>query len=175
MKTRLLALSLTLGLSLVAGSASAATATGSFDVSATVNGSCVVASASAISFGSYDPTATHSTASLDVDGTVAVRCTAGSANVRVSLDQGANALSSSSAAAPARSMVDADGGSIAYGIYKDAARTEAWGATGAADNVIPSFASSLVPVELTTYARIPGGQNAAIGTYTDTVGVTVTF
>lgn len=169
MRSSLLALALVA----VAGSASAATSTGSFDVNATVGGSCVVASADTIAFGSYDPTNLHASANLDAQGKVAVRCTAGSSNVKVALDQGANADAASTASAPARRMKSGSN-FISYGIYSDTGRAAAWGA-GASEQNIASFSSSLEPVELTTYGRIPAGQNAAIGSYADTVGVTVTF
>ena len=161
-------------LGLAAGTASAGSTQGSFDVSATVSGSCVITSAQAIAFGNYDPTAAHASADLDGAGAVAVRCTAGSTNVLVSLDQGQHADAASSAEAPLRRMSSGDD-FISYSLFKDAGRSEVWGAGGSADNVIAEFTSSLVPVDLTTYGRIAGGQNASIGTYTDTVGINVTF
>jgi len=166
---------LSVALFAAAGSASAATATGSFQVSAEVTGSCVVAAADAIAFGSYDPTSTHASAALDAQGKVSVRCTAGSSNVKVALDQGSNAAGASTCAAPARQVKSAAGGLVSYGIFSNSAHDQAWACDAANEQTIASFASSLTPVDLVTYGRIPGGQNAAIGTYSDTVGVTVTF
>lgn len=175
MKLRSSALSaLALGLALAAGSASAANTTGSFDVSATVGGSCVIAAADTIGFGTYDPTAAHASTNLDAQGKVAVRCTAGSSDVKVALDDGINADAGSTAGAPLRRM-NSGANFISYGIFQDSGRANVWGADAATESNIASFASSLVPVELVTYGRIPGGQNAAIGTYADTVGVNVTF
>lgn len=174
MKVRNTALSaLALGLALATGSASAATVSGTFDVSATVGGSCVIAAADNINFGTYDPTNVHATADLDAAGRIAVRCTAGSTNVRVALDQGLNAASGSTEEVPLRQMASGED-VISYGIFQDAGRSQVWGG-GTAQVTMGEFVSSLVPVELTTYGRIPGGQNAAIGTYSDTVSVTVTF
>lgn len=158
-----------------ASSASAATATGSFQVSAQVNGSCVVTSADAIAFGSYDPTSTHASTALDAQGKVSVRCTSGSTGVSVALDQGSNAKTSSTCAAPSRQIKSAAGNLVSYEVYSTAARDKVWACDAANAVSLPLFSSSLTPVDLTTYGRIPAGQNAAIGTYTDTIGVTVSF
>jgi len=175
MKIRFALTALSVALVAAAGSASAVTAQGSFQVSAEVSGSCVVASADAINFGSYDPTSTHASAALDAQGKVSVRCTAGSSNVKVALDQGSNANASSTCAAPARRVTSAAGGFVSYEIYSNTGHDKVWACDAANEQNIASFASSLTPVDLVTYGRIPGGQNAAIGTYSDTVGVTVTF
>ena len=175
MKNRFALSALAVAMFAAASSASAAEATGSFQVSAQVQGSCVVASADAIDFGSYDPTATHASAPLDAQGKVSVRCTSGSTNVKVALDEGSNANTGSTCAAPARRIKSAADGFVSYEIYSSAARNQVWACDAANEQTIASFSSSLVPVDLTTYGRIAGGQNAAIGTYTDTVGVKVTF
>lgn len=173
MKIRSTALALGLVLSAAAGAASAAQVNGNFQVTATVSGSCVISGANDINFGTYDPTGAQGTSALDAQGSIAVRCTAGSTNVKVALDQGMNADAGSTNETPLRRMVSGSN-YLSYQLYQDSGRATVWG-DGSAELVIPSFASSITPVTLDTHGRIPAGQNAAIGSYSDTVGVTVTF
>ena len=176
MKNRIALTALALAMFGAASTASAATAPGTFQVSAQVNGSCVVTSADAIDFGSYDPTAAHASTALDAQGKVSVRCTSGSTGVSVALDQGTNAKAGSTCAAPSRQIKSAAGDLVSYEVYSTSGRDQVWACDSAANAVsLPVFTSSLVPVDLTTYGRIPAGQNAAIGTYSDTIGVTVSF
>ena len=173
LKSRIFA-ALSVALIAVAGNAVAGEANGSFDVTASVEGSCIVSSTEAIAFGSYDPTVTHATAALTSTGKVSVRCTAGLEDVSVALDQGANAATGSTCAAPLRQLNSDDNVKLSYTISASSGGSD-WGCDEANAQIIESFASSLVPVELTTYGSIAGGQNAAVGDYTDTIGVTVTF
>lgn len=169
--------SLSVALLAFAGAASAGQASGTFKVTAQVQGSCIVSSTEDIQFGTYDPVNLHATSAqnLDAQGKVSVRCTAGSTNVKVALDEGLTKASGSSCATPLRQVKSAKDDVIAYSLYQDTGRATAWGCDASNEANIPSFASSLTPVELVTYGRIAGGQFVPIGTYTDTVGVTVTF
>src|SRR3546814_7485830 len=68
----------------VAGTAAAANspATGSFNATANVQGSCRVTSTSDIAFGTYDPADVNASTPLDQNGSVSVRCVKGiAANV----------------------------------------------------------------------------------------------
>lgn len=156
---------------LAAGTASAATSTGSFQVTASVANSCVVSSTSNIAFGAYDPAGANNTAALDGAGSVAVRCTRGT-TAAVALEQGANAASGSDCTTPLRQMASGTD-RLRYDIYSDSGRTSGWGCTTSND-VDQSF-TSLAPISFTTYGRIPAGQDVPAGSYTDTVTVTVTF
>ena len=172
-KSRLL---LALCASLAAGSAFAGPSPQqtSFQVTANVASSCTV-SATTLAFGQYDPADANAAAPLDASGTVSVRCTRGTATAVAALDQGSNPATGSSCANPLRQM---DGGAalrLRYDIYQDAGRAAPWGCDATNTQAIPTFTTSLTPVQLTTYGRIPAGQDAAIGSYTDTVQVSVTF
>lgn len=145
--------------------------TGSFQVTAQVNASCQVVSTANIDFGVYDALAATD---QDAAGSVTVRCSQGTTNVLVALDQGANPAAGSTAAAPLRQM--ASGAErLPYQVYSDASRSSVWGDTAATGQTIPGPMSAGTPVVLTTYGRIAAGEDAAPGAYTDTVGVTVTF
>ena len=145
-----------------------------FQVTANVASSCTV-SATNIAFGAYDPADVNATTPRDASGTVSVRCTRGTSTAVASLTQGANAAAGSTCASPLRQMNGGGTLRLRYDIYQDAGRATVWGCDATTVQAIPTFTSSLTPATLTTYGRIPAGQDAAIGSYTDTVQVSVTF
>ncbi|MCE5232342.1 MAG: spore coat U domain-containing protein [Mizugakiibacter sp.] len=153
--------------------AQAGTASGSFNVTASVVPSCKVVSTADIAFGNYDPADANNTTALDAAGNVTVRCTKNTP-AAVTLNQGNNAAAGSTCAAPSRQMADSGSNRLGYAIYKDASRTQAWGcdATNQASFTSAGIAS---PATLDTYGRIPAGQDVPAGSYSDTVAVTVTF
>ncbi|MBL0914545.1 MAG: spore coat protein U domain-containing protein [Sphingopyxis sp.] len=131
--------------------------------------SCTV-SATGVSFGSYNMlTATPN----DAAGSVRVICTllldlAGSFTVDLS-----TGASNSYGARTMRSGAN----SLTYNLYTTAGRTQVWGnGTGGSTRVTQSF-SGLLLVDRTIpiYGRIPAGQNARAGSYSDTIIVTVTY
>ena len=140
----------------------AATVGTSFGVSATVQATCVVATPSALAFGTYIPTAAS-----NGNTTISVTCT-NSTGYDIGLDQGANGTS-----VTARQMIngsallnytltrDSSGGSLNFGntVHTD---TVHGAGTGAA-------------VTTTVYGQVPSGQYVAVGAYSDTVNVTVTY
>ena len=63
-----------------------------------------------------------------------------------------------------------------YNIYLDATRISIWGdGTGGSVLYGPLVPPEAVPVVVPMYGRIPTGQDAMIGTYTDTILVTMSF
>jgi len=148
--------------------------TANFQVTATVASSCTV-TASNIAFGAYDPADANATAARDAVGSVDVRCTRGTSTAVAALNQGLNPATGSTCANPLRQMSGGGTERLRYNIYQDAARNTTWGCDASNSRAIPTFTTSLTPVQLVTYGRIPAGQDAAIGSYTDTVQVAVTF
>ena len=70
-----------------------------------------------------------------------------------------------------RRMGTAGGGDLAYQVYRDADRTAPWG-VGEQKLIRPiSAGTGTFPV----FGLIPGGQDAAPGTYSDVLNVTLTF
>jgi spore coat protein U-like protein len=141
--------------------ARAATATGTLGVSGVVvvGGACTVG-ASSFDFGAYSGVA------LSGSGTVSVTCPSGLA---YTVDLSATLNTTLSSVQP---RLHGSGGYLPYNLYQDAGHTLVWGldnggtakagtGTGAAQNI-------------TVYGNIPA-QPIAPGTYTDTVGVTVSF
>lgn len=158
------------------GNAVAATSpvTGSFNVTATVVESCVVMSDDDIDFGDYDPVDVNRTTAALATGAITLRCSQGTV-IDVALDEGANAAVAG-CDAPARRMEEtsATTAHLAYEIFLDSTRTNAWGCNATAQQDITAT-SSTSDITLVTYGRIPAGQDVPVGDYQDTVTYTVTF
>jgi spore coat protein U domain-containing protein, fimbrial subunit CupE1/2/3/6 len=129
-------------------------------------GACSLTSTS-IAFGSYD---IFSPSPLDSLGQIIFRCGNNDHNVSISLDKGG---------APSfnpRRMLNG-GNTLNYNLYKDAARTVIWGdGTGGTQNFFvqnpqPNNRDISVPI----YGRIPAGQGATVGNYSNTLTVTINF
>jgi spore coat protein U-like protein len=171
---RKISLSIALAGLIAAGSAAAATspASGSFNVTANVQGSCQVTATTDIAFGTYDPADVNFATPLDKNGSVSVRCVKGMSPT-VTLDQGLHGTGTCTA--PARAMKDAAStATLGYDIYSDSAHASAWGCD-ASNDVAFTAAASTTATTLTTYGRIPAGQNIGLGSFSDTVTVEVAF
>ncbi|HZZ92377.1 MAG TPA: spore coat U domain-containing protein [Usitatibacter sp.] len=147
--------------------AHAGTATANLTVSATISPNCTITTSS-VAFGAYDPIAANSSTALDNTGTVSTTCTSGSSPT-ITLDQGANPASGSTASTPLRQMKSGSN-VLGYQLYSDSTRSTVWADTGVAT---PAADGTLQAN--TVYGRIAGGQNQPVGSYSDTVVATVTF
>ena len=148
---------------LAPAAALAATATTSFTVSATVIGACSI-SAAPLVFGNYNPTGGTN---LDATTTLVVLCTSGT-SYAVGLDAGAG----TGASVASRKMAFL-ANTLTYSLYQDATHATVWGNTVGSDTVAGT--AGLLPTTLTVYGRVPSGQNAPTGVYTDIVQVTLTY
>jgi len=141
----------------------AATATITFQVDATVISVCNV-SATNLAFGNYDPLAATPT---DATSTITVQC-----SLLTSYDIGLDAGTGAGATTAARKMTKgAD--TLTYTLYQDAGRTQLWGNAIATDTLAGTGTG--LAIDHTVYGQIPAAQNINTGSYTDTVTVTVTF
>jgi len=148
----------TVGLSIVAASGNCAAA------------GCSV-SASGVNFGTYNPL---SGSPDDAAGTVTFSCNVGVGLLMswtVSLSTG-----SSGSYAPRR--LSNGVGTLSYNLYTSAAHSSVWGDGTGVTSVVSD--QVLLIVGLNTfnypvYGRIPAGQDAAAGSYTDTIVVTVNY
>jgi len=147
----------------------AATDTATMAVSTSVSMSCTI-TAGAMTFASYDPTAS---ADNDTTATITSTCTAGGAAV-ITMGQGNNPQSGSSATTPLRAM--SDGGEVPeillYELYSDSAGGTAWGDTDATGKGITADGTAQA---FTAYGRIPKNQTVSSGTFNDSVLVTLTY
>jgi spore coat protein U-like protein len=166
------ALAICLGVIVATGSAAFAqtpTATASLNVTAIVGSTCNI-STSAVSFGTYDPLVVNATAPLNGTGVVSTTCSNGLGDT-ITLDQGLNAATGSTTEVPLRQM-RSSGNVMSYFLYQNSSRTTVFGndsATGV------SQTGTGLNANLTVYGQVPGAQNAAPGSYSDTVTATVTF
>ncbi len=124
---------------------------------------CSFGVAGALAFGVYDPL---SASNADSSSTLSYRCPQGQP-LRISLDAG---LAGSFAA---REMTMGSE-RLRYNLYLDAARTIVWGDGTGGSQVGPGVVSHGASGTTTAYVfgRIPAGQDAAAGTYGDTIRVT---
>ncbi|GGA16754.1 Csu type fimbrial protein [Neptunicoccus cionae] len=133
-----------------------------FEVAAEVVPSCEL-DVTAMDFGSLPtPMAT----AVDETATVNVRCT-NSTNYSVTLDQGLNGGSG-----PADRRMKNSSYELSYGLYRDVARSAPWGALATNDVDSTGIGANQ---SFTIYGRIPAGQSAYYGTYSDSVVVTVNY
>lgn len=103
----------------------------------------------------------------DSQASITVTCTPGT-TYDVGLDDGAHASGGT------RRMVPVIGSSaIPYGLFTNAARSTAWGATVGTNTV--SNTAGVLPATLTVYGRVPVGTPVPAGAYADLVTVTVVF
>jgi spore coat protein U-like protein len=139
---------------------SAATATGTVTVTASVAKNCTLSSPN-LAFGAYDPTAATP---LDVSTTLTVTCTKTTAWT-VALGNGSNFAS------PNRRMKDATSGDfLQYELYSDAAHTTVW--NGA--STVPGTGTPAS--QPTIYGRVAINQFVTpAAVYSDSVVATITF
>jgi spore coat protein U-like protein len=153
---------------LVDATASAATVTATFGVSASVAASCSTPATNAVTFGAYSPlTGNASTASA----TLSVTCTYATP-FTIALNAGSNSASLSE-----RKMSNGTQ-TLGYNLYTTSGHTSVWGdGTAGSSTQSGSGATGATPsaVSFTVYGQIPASQNVPAASYTDTVTVTVTY
>lgn len=144
---------------------------GAAQASCSSAGACMCSvSLTDIAFGSYNPYALSPT---DTVGTISVSCSSpdpGNSTMSIAFGPGG------SGNVNARAM-QADGHPLYYNLYSNAAHTVIWGDdSGGGSSVAANFpAASDGTIKLSIYGRIPAQQNAWVGTYRDTVTVTVSY
>ena len=126
---------------------------------------CTV-SASAVSFGTYD---VFQTAPSDSTGTITYRCGNTDKNIRITVSPG-----SSNTFAPRTLRWGNE--VLTYNLFSDASRTQVWGdGTGGTWSYAMFNPPNNQDIVLTVYGRVPAAQDAAVGSYTDSVVVTVEY
>jgi spore coat protein U-like protein len=143
----------------------------SFTVTGTVITNCNV-SAATLDFGSSPSTIA---ANIDATSTVTVQCT-NTTPYSIGLGNGINASGSQR-----RLQLGATGNYLNYGLYTDAARLNAWAATASTTSCTAGASTCYLGTgtgsnqNITVYGRIPSQTAPVVGTFTDTVVVTVTY
>ncbi|MFY9513393.1 MAG: spore coat U domain-containing protein [Rubrivivax sp.] len=139
----------------------AASATGNFNVTATVQTSCAV-SAADLAFGTYDAaSATDTTAT----STVTVTCSL-LTPYNISLDSGTHASGSTRRLGSGASR-------LSYEIYRDVSMSNVFGTVAALLGV--SGVGTGLAAPTTIYGKIPKNQAVVPGSYSDQITVTVDY
>lgn len=141
--------------------ASAATASTTFQVTATVQATCLI-SANPLAFGTYTGTQT------DATSTLSVTCT-NTTPYNVGLDAG----TATGATVTTRRMTGPSSALLNYALFSDSARTITWGNTVGTNTVTGTGNGNAQT--LTVYGRVAAGQFVAPGAYADTITATITF
>lgn len=135
-----------------------------FNASATVISNCNI-SASNIDFGQTG----FIGSAINATGVITSTCSNNTPyTLALSAGQGTGATMT------ARRMNGSAGGTLQYRLYRDAARTQAWG-DGGGGTVTASGTGNTNAQTHTVYATLPAQGSAPPGNYSDTVTVTVTF
>jgi spore coat protein U-like protein len=128
---------------------------------------CTISTTS-VSFGSYN---VYNVTNVDTTGSVTYTCGLLTLNP-ISID-----LSNGSSASFNPRTLKNGSDTLNYNLYMDAARSSIWGnGTGGTSHYTATLSPlSTYNVTLTVYGRVPPLQDAAAGSYTDTVVVTINF
>ncbi len=132
--------------------------------------SCSFSTVSSLPFGTYNP---YSLTPVQVGGgSITFSCNAKNVSVTVDLDMG-----SYSPAFGQRRMKLAGGADyLAYNIYYDAAYSQVFGdGTGGTVNYSATTGSKNSRNSIPFYGELPSGQDANVGSYSDSVTVTISF
>lgn len=131
--------------------------------------SCSLSIQRDLSFGDYDPLSSSSNNST---GRIKIKCTgSGSVSYEVLLSQG-----QAGSYYPRAMLLSGGGAQLNYNIYTNNRRTKIWGDGSGSTYTITKTKSSPFTKRHTAYGEIPGSQSAAsIGTYNDTITVTLNY
>jgi spore coat protein U-like protein len=118
-------------------------------------------------FGTYDVLVTTP---LDTAGSIVYRCTQRDHNIMITLDRGG------AASFATRRMVKGSE-QLLYNLYLDAARTVIWGdgSGGTQALFVRNPQGNNQDIAVPIFGRIPARQDRGIGSYTDTIIVTLNF
>ena len=149
-------------------------ASASLTINTYVEAACEVVSTENLLFGLYDPVGVNSTLPSRASGSISVRCTNGTTNVKVTLGEGMHPEGASSCAFPRRQMISSSGQNLPYMIFQDATENLTWGCSPDTSRALPAF-ETLTPVVIPTFGLIPAAQDVSVGNYQDIIEVSVTF
>ena len=138
--------------------------------SAYADSTCSV-STSGVSFGAYD---VFSPSANETVGNISVACTgltgSSSAAYDILISTGGGSFTSR--------LMSSGSHTLAYNLYTDSNRSIVWGDGSVGTQIVSdsySLGLSQVTKDYSIYGRIPAQQNAYVGSYSDTLVVTVNF
>lgn len=142
--------------------AHAGSSSSNMTVSATVVPSCTI-SAGALAFGNYDPIVANASTDLDATATLSVACSSG-ANTNIVAASGANVSGG-------QRRMKSGSNFLNYNLFSDSAHAIAWPISAPGVTYVGIGGADT----LTVYGRVPAAQSQPVGSYTDTVLVTINF
>lgn len=152
----------------IASATSTNATTAQLNVSATVNPTCIINSAGAMTFAAYDPSTPNA---QTTSSSISVNCTNTTPfNIGLSAGGGAGATVTNR-------VMTSGTNTLNYSLYQDTGHASVWGNTVGTDTVAAAglgMASGNAIVK-TVYGQIPLQPNAIPGNYSDTVTVTVSY
>lgn len=126
--------------------------------------SCTLASVDALAFGSYDALAG---VAVDTTGGITYHCTGTPETIAISIDGGANGYGPR--------QMNSGAHTLEYDVYLDAGRSTVWGDGSSGTSVWQGTAVVDEDTLISVFARIFAWQNAHVGSYGDTLVVTITY
>lgn len=153
--------------------AHAGTDTTNFQVKITITESCDIKTTAATDVDFLSHVRSSASNSLDATGNLSVNCSKGTPYT-IALDMGKN--SSAGVASDVNRRMVLGTNYVAYGLYRDAGRTQLWGnVTGAGGDVLAGTGSATAQ-NIPVYGRVQAGAiNVPAGTYVDTVQATISY
>ncbi len=141
------------------------TSTSTYYIQAIVQSECQLGQITTMDFGTVFQNLTQN---VDSTATITVTCNGGQGanGYHVGLGDGLNSASG-------QRRLQGPGGYLNYELYRDAQRTSRWGNSSGYNDV--SGVGNGQPQVLTVYGRVPAQSTPGVGTFTDTVVVTITY
>lgn len=184
MKNTTLAAALVL-LASVGAPAYAGSADRTIQIDTDVVQSCVLDVPAALDFGQYDPTGINLTEDLLATATVNVKCASGTSAAIMYIDKGITKNTTYNQCGSNTRQMFLNGNSSSpegavYYLFREASMSTAWGCRDGASNLggvtVGPFTSSIRPINMTVYGKVPKNQVAlAVGNYSDVVSIWITF
>jgi len=141
---------------------------GSLTVTASVAAVCLIGNAT-LAFGAYNPT---SGAALSATTNVTLTCTL---STPYGIGMGVGLATGATVTTRAMQLTTNSATTLGYGIYIDSAHTMNWGATGGSSTLTGTSSATSLTQSIPIYGQIPASEGAPVGSYTDTVVMTVSF
>jgi spore coat protein U-like protein len=129
-------------------------------------GACSVSPLGSINFGIYD---VFSTIPVDSTGTIQILCDRTQPNVVISIGPSTN----SGGFNPRQMKHSSASYFLSYNLYTDAGRSVTWGDGTGGTSTVTQKAIRNTPLDVTIFGRIPAGQDVYVGSYSETVTVTI--
>lgn len=118
-----------------------------------------------VNFGAYD---IGSAATLDSTGSITLQCTE---STPVTVTIGPSLVSG--ALVPRSMNLVSGSDALNYNLYTDAGHSSIWGDGTQGTATVVSSVTAGIPRNETIYGTAPAGQNVAVGSYSDTLTVTI--